>query len=210
VVLLAVGGCGSSAALPTGTLRTPAAVAACLRTRYVTPASLPPPSRGVLGRRSLLGIVQSVSGTGDTIFVYTSRGAAAEAFARDASTPELGAGNAVIEVSGDGPPRPAEDRCAFGAAVRAAQSAGYRAAYAHPDSGRAVVLRTGCLACHVIGDQGNNGPGPPLTRIGARLSSAAIAHTVVAPLAPMPSYRALRQSNPAAFRALVSYLTGLR
>ena len=29
--------------------------------------------------------------------------------------------------------------------------------------------QSGCLACHVIGDNGNNGPGPPLTHIGSKL-----------------------------------------
>jgi menaquinol-cytochrome c reductase cytochrome b/c subunit len=34
-------------------------------------------------------------------------------------------------------------------------------------AGEAVVEQTGCAACHLIGDSGNNGPGPPLTHIGS-------------------------------------------
>ena len=33
-------------------------------------------------------------------------------------------------------------------------------------AGEVVVGQSGCLACHVIGENGNNGPGPPLTHIG--------------------------------------------
>ena len=35
-----------------------------------------------------------------------------------------------------------------------------------PSAGELVVGQSGCLACHVIGDNGNNGPGPDLTHIG--------------------------------------------
>ena len=35
--------------------------------------------------------------------------------------------------------------------------------------GRAVVAQSGCEACHKIGDDGNDGPGPELTHIGARV-----------------------------------------
>jgi len=36
-------------------------------------------------------------------------------------------------------------------------------------AGQEVVAQSGCLACHKLGDNGNNGPGPELTHIGARL-----------------------------------------
>ena len=37
----------------------------------------------------------------------------------------------------------------------------------HLPAGEIVVGESGCLACHMIGDNGNNGPGPPLTHIGS-------------------------------------------
>ena len=36
---------------------------------------------------------------------------------------------------------------------------------------RTSSAQSGCLACHVIGDNGNNGPGPPLTHIGSKLAA---------------------------------------
>ncbi len=51
--------------------------------------------------------------------------------------------------------------------------------------------QSGCLACHKIGDNGNDGPGPPLTHIGARLPKQAIARTLINPTAPMPSFKDL-------------------
>src|SRR5438445_4121342 len=35
--------------------------------------------------------------------------------------------------------------------------------------GELVVGQSGCLACHVIGSNGNDGPGPNLTNVGSRL-----------------------------------------
>src|ERR1700755_2490639 len=43
------------------------------------------------------------------------------------------------------------------------------------NAGKLVVGQSGCLACHVIGDNGNNGPGPPLTHVGSKLPPGAIA-----------------------------------
>src|SRR5205085_11065703 len=37
------------------------------------------------------------------------------------------------------------------------------------ESGKAVAASSGCLGCHKIGDNGNSGPGPELTKVGARL-----------------------------------------
>ena len=36
-------------------------------------------------------------------------------------------------------------------------------------TGKQVVAQSGCLACHKIDENGNDGPGPPLTEIGQRL-----------------------------------------
>ncbi len=75
------------------------------------------------------------------------------------------------------------------------------------DRGRAVAAQAGCLACHRIGDAGNEGPGPELTDVAARLPRAAIARTLVAPVAPMPSYSHLPRPR---FDALVTFLSLLR
>ena len=40
------------------------------------------------------------------------------------------------------------------------------------EAGKQAVAQSGCLACHKIGDNGNAGPGPNLTKIGARLPRA--------------------------------------
>jgi menaquinol-cytochrome c reductase cytochrome b/c subunit len=78
------------------------------------------------------------------------------------------------------------------------------------NEGKLVVGQSGCLACHVIGDNGNNGPGPPLTHIGSKLRPAAIASTLVNPTAPMPSFKALAQGSPQKFQNLVSFLSELQ
>jgi mono/diheme cytochrome c family protein len=73
--------------------------------------------------------------------------------------------------------------------------------------GREVLLQSGCLACHRLDEEGNNGPGPPLTHIGARLAPAAIAQTLRNPTSPMPSFANLPKAK---FDALVAYLAQLR
>src|SRR6476619_6776987 len=64
------------------------------------------------------------------------------------------------------------------------------------EAGKQVVPQSGCLACHKIGENGNDGPGPPLTEIGSRLPAQAIARTLVNPTAPMPSFQSLQQNSP--------------
>ena len=59
------------------------------------------------------------------------------------------------------------------------------------ESGKQVVAQSGCLACHAIGHNGNTGPGPDLSEIGARLPRVAIERTLVNPTAPMPAYTEL-------------------
>ena len=59
------------------------------------------------------------------------------------------------------------------------------------EAGKQVVAQSGCLACHKIGHNGNTGPGPDLSEIGARLPRQAIARTLVNPTAPMPPYNEL-------------------
>jgi menaquinol-cytochrome c reductase cytochrome b/c subunit len=78
------------------------------------------------------------------------------------------------------------------------------------EQGKQVVAQSGCLACHKIGENGNSGPGPPLTEIGSRLPSQAIARTLVNPTAPMPSFARLQKSSPEKFDALVTYVSQLK
>ena len=76
--------------------------------------------------------------------------------------------------------------------------------------GKAVAAASGCQGCHKIGENGNAGPGPDLTHIGARLPRNAIARTLLNPTAPMPSFARLRQQHPQEFNALVNFLASLR
>jgi menaquinol-cytochrome c reductase cytochrome b/c subunit len=78
------------------------------------------------------------------------------------------------------------------------------------NAGKLVVGQSGCLACHQIGDNGNNGPGPPLTHIGSKLRPAAIASTLRNPTAPMPSFKSLAQQDPQKFQNLVNFLAELQ
>jgi mono/diheme cytochrome c family protein len=73
--------------------------------------------------------------------------------------------------------------------------------------GAVVLAETGCLACHRLGDQDNDGPGPDLTTVGARLTAAAITRALDHPRQPMPSFAAL---PPQQHRALVAYLASLK
>ncbi len=75
------------------------------------------------------------------------------------------------------------------------------------NAGRLVAAQSGCTACHKFAENGNDGPGPNLTKIGGRLPREAIARTLVNPTAPMPSYRDM----PAAkFNNLVVFLSQLK
>jgi len=78
------------------------------------------------------------------------------------------------------------------------------------ERGKLVVGQSGCLACHKIGENGNAGPGPPLTEIAARLPSQAIARTLVNPTAPMPSFANLQKTQPDKFNAMVAFLGQLK
>jgi menaquinol-cytochrome c reductase cytochrome b/c subunit len=75
------------------------------------------------------------------------------------------------------------------------------------EAGKLVVAQSGCLACHKIGDNGNSGPGPALTQIGARLPRLGIARTLVNPTAPMPSFKNL---PPKKFDAAIFFLSELK
>jgi menaquinol-cytochrome c reductase cytochrome b/c subunit len=75
------------------------------------------------------------------------------------------------------------------------------------EKGKQVAAQSGCEACHKIGDNGNAGPGPPLTDIASRLPKQAIARTLINPTAPMPSFANL---PPEKFNALVTFLSQLK
>jgi menaquinol-cytochrome c reductase cytochrome b/c subunit len=77
-------------------------------------------------------------------------------------------------------------------------------------AGAEVVGQSGCLACHVLGTNGNDGPGPNLTHIGALLPPQAIASTLINPTAPMPSFKTLAQNSPTKFQNLVGFLSELQ
>ena len=78
------------------------------------------------------------------------------------------------------------------------------------NAGKQVAAQSGCLACHKIGENGNDGPGPPLTEIAARLPKQAIARTLVNPTAPMPSFQSLADKSPEKFNDLVFFLSQLK
>src|SRR4051812_18991290 len=59
------------------------------------------------------------------------------------------------------------------------------------EAGKLVAAQSGCLACHKIGENGNDGPGPELGDVGNRLPQQAIARTLQNPTSPMPSFRDL-------------------
>jgi len=76
------------------------------------------------------------------------------------------------------------------------------------EAGKLVAAQSGCLACHKIGENGNDGPGPNLSEIGNRLPAAAIRRTLDNPTAPMPSFRNLPEQKKAALVAFLAQLNG--
>ena len=75
------------------------------------------------------------------------------------------------------------------------------------EPGKQVAAQSGCLACHLFEHNGNAGPGPDLTHIGAELPREAIARTLTNPTAPMPSYADLPKGK---FNDLVDFLASLK
>jgi menaquinol-cytochrome c reductase cytochrome b/c subunit len=78
---------------------------------------------------------------------------------------------------------------------------------ANLEKGKLVAAQSGCLACHKIGENGNDGPGPHLSDIGNKLEPGAIRRTLENPTAPMPSFRGLPEDKKA---ALVDFLASLK
>jgi menaquinol-cytochrome c reductase cytochrome b/c subunit len=75
------------------------------------------------------------------------------------------------------------------------------------EAGKLVAAQSGCLACHKFGENGNDGPGPNLSKIGARLPKEAIARTLRNPTSPMPPYGNL---PPEKFMSLVNFLAQMK
>jgi menaquinol-cytochrome c reductase cytochrome b/c subunit len=75
------------------------------------------------------------------------------------------------------------------------------------EAGKLVVAQSGCLACHKIGHNGNDGPGPDLSDIGEKLPKAAILRTLENPTAPMPSFAGMPEEKKT---AMVDFLAQLR
>src|SRR6187455_2095650 len=70
------------------------------------------------------------------------------------------------------------------------------------EEGKAVAASSGCTACHTFGENGNHGPGPDLTQVGARLPAPAIERTLLNPTSPMPPYTDLKKDQPEKFNEL--------
>jgi menaquinol-cytochrome c reductase cytochrome b/c subunit len=75
------------------------------------------------------------------------------------------------------------------------------------EPGKEVAAQSGCLACHLFEHNGNPGPGPDLTHIGAKLPRAAIARSLEVGPGIMPSYADL---PPGKKRDVVDFLASLR
>jgi mono/diheme cytochrome c family protein len=77
------------------------------------------------------------------------------------------------------------------------------------EAGKLVAAQSGCLACHQFEHNGNAGPGPELTEIGARLPAPAIARSLEIGPGIMPSYAGLKSADPEKFKDLVLFLASL-
>src|SRR5918998_1020477 len=75
------------------------------------------------------------------------------------------------------------------------------------EAGKLVAAQSGCLACHKIGENGNDRPGPELTDIANVLPEAAILRTLENPTPPMPSFAGLPEEKKT---QLVDFLSQLR
>jgi menaquinol-cytochrome c reductase cytochrome b/c subunit len=66
------------------------------------------------------------------------------------------------------------------------------------EAGKLVVGQSGCLACHKLGENGNAGPGPELTHIGARIPRSAIVRSLQAGPGVMPSFQQCAKNSGSA------------
>jgi menaquinol-cytochrome c reductase cytochrome b/c subunit len=74
------------------------------------------------------------------------------------------------------------------------------------EPGKQVAAQSGCLACHKLGENGNDGPGPELTEIGDKLPREAIARSLEVGPGIMPSYQGL---PPREFEDVTAFLASL-
>jgi menaquinol-cytochrome c reductase cytochrome b/c subunit len=74
------------------------------------------------------------------------------------------------------------------------------------EAGKEITAAAGCLACHELGENGNNGPGPELTHIASRIPRAAIIRSVEIGPGIMPSFRDL---PPQKIEQLADFLSSL-
>ncbi len=74
------------------------------------------------------------------------------------------------------------------------------------EAGKEVAAGQGCLGCHKLGENGNNGPGPELTHIASRIPRAAIIRSVEIGPGIMPSYGEL---SPKKLEELANFLSSL-
>jgi menaquinol-cytochrome c reductase cytochrome b/c subunit len=74
------------------------------------------------------------------------------------------------------------------------------------EAGKQITAAQGCLACHKLGENGNDGPGPELTEIGRKLPREAIARSLEVGPSIMPSYTAL---TPKQLNDLTTFLASL-
>ncbi len=74
------------------------------------------------------------------------------------------------------------------------------------EAGKDVTAQSGCLACHKIGENGNDGPGPELTEIGDKIPRSAIARSLEVGPGVMPSYSNL---SPEKQEQLTAFLASL-
>jgi quinol-cytochrome oxidoreductase complex cytochrome b subunit len=74
------------------------------------------------------------------------------------------------------------------------------------EAGKEITAQAGCLACHKVGENGNNGPGPELTHIAENVPRAAILRSLEIGPGIMPSYREL---PPRKLNQLADFLSSL-
>jgi menaquinol-cytochrome c reductase cytochrome b/c subunit len=95
----------------------------------------------------------------------------------------------------------------LGASAGSPNSIEYEVAQKY-EKGKLIVAQSGCLACHKIGHNGNDGPGPNLTEIANVLPKAAILRTLENPTPPMPTFAGMPEEKKAAMVDFLSQLHG--
>jgi mono/diheme cytochrome c family protein len=192
VAVLPIAGCGSASSEATKQAR----IAAGLRTLEHDLAAGDVKAPSAFREGHVLGTIVLISvrppdGVGEVEWKT--------AMAHDASLMRLAKRTQLIPVAGGAP----------GPMIRTPErikQAGGRQ-LAEYEAGEKAVAQSGCLACHKIGTEGNRGPGQNLTEVADRLPRQAIERTLVAPVAPMPSFK---NAPPAKLHAMVAFLAQLK